>query len=82
MEEILILHSATAHLIQQNQCEETHDLRELKIKKKSNEYNFLSSYFISNIGFYDEEIINSVKVIFEDDKITLQGTNLKCIHCN
>jgi hypothetical protein len=34
VEEILILRSATAHLIQQNQCEETRDLRGLKIKLK------------------------------------------------
>jgi len=34
-------------------------------QKKDREYRFLSSYIISDVGFYDEEIINSVKVIFE-----------------
>jgi hypothetical protein len=40
--EILILHSAIAHLIPQNQCEETHVLRGLKVKK-TNAYNSLHS---------------------------------------
>ena len=51
-------------------------------QKKENKYIFLSSYIIESIDYYSEEILNSVRVIFEKDKISLQGINLKCIHCN
>ena len=48
-------------------------------QKKEDMYVFVSSYYIQNIEDYSEEITNSVKIIFEEDKICLQGINLKQI---
>jgi hypothetical protein len=48
--------------------------------KSEKEYHFLSSYYIENIDFYSEKILNSVKVVFKKDKIILKGINLKCVH--
>ncbi|MCL2130918.1 MAG: hypothetical protein FWH36_00460 [Lentimicrobiaceae bacterium] len=52
----------------------------LVFQKKGNEYHFLSSYYIEDIGYYDEKILNSVKIIKKRDKIILKGINLKCVH--
>jgi hypothetical protein len=51
-------------------------------QKKCDKYAFLSSYILEDIDFYSEDILNSIKIIFESDKIILQGIHLKCIHCN
>ena len=50
-------------------------------QKKADKYIFLSSYYIEETYDTDNSEVNSVKIIFDDDKITLQGKNLKCIHC-
>jgi hypothetical protein len=54
-----------------------------QIKEMGKEYYFLSSYYIENIDYYSEEILNSVKIVKKKDKIILKGINLKCVHgCN
>jgi hypothetical protein len=52
----------------------------LIFQKKENKYQFLSSYYIENIDYYDEKILNSVRIIYRKNRIILKGINLICVH--